>query len=79
MLEQRPQQIRLLGREIQIGCGQPVELADRIPRGNRLEPGGQRLDRLPVDRQDQPVEVAELVVDAADRAVGGFGDITNLQ
>ncbi len=79
MLEQRAQQIGVIGRERQVGLGQAVELADRVFGGNRDQPVGQGPNRLPIDRQDQAVEVAELVIDAPDRAVGGLRDIPNLQ
>ncbi|MEY9669880.1 hypothetical protein ABIE80_008588 [Bradyrhizobium diazoefficiens] len=79
MLEQRTQQIRVLRKEFEIGLGKPVELADRILGRNPRKPRCERLNGLPIDGQDHPVEVAELVIDAADRAAGGFGDVTNLQ
>ena len=47
VLEQRPQQIGVLGREIEIGRGQPVELAERIVLGNRHEAGGQAPEPSP--------------------------------
>ena len=64
VLEQRAQQIGVLGREIEIGRGQPVELADRVVLGNARRAGRSGLNRLPVHRQDHPVEVAELIIDA---------------
>ena len=79
MLEQRAQQIGVLGEEVEIGLGEPIELPHRVFGRNPAEPHRQRLDRLPIDRQDHPVEVAELVIDAADGAAGGLGHVSNLQ
>ena len=47
--------------------------------GNRDKARRQPLHRLPVHGQDQPVEIAELIIDAADRAVGGLRHVSNLQ
>ena len=79
VLEQRAQQIGVLAGEAEIGVREPVELAQGILGRDGLEPRGQGLNGLPVHGQDQAVEVAELVIDAADGAAGGLGDITNLQ
>lgn len=79
VLEQRTQQIGVLGGEAEIGVGKPVQLAQRIVGRNRLEPRGQGVNGLPVHGQDQAVEVAELIIDTADGAAGGLGDITNLE
>ena len=79
VFEQRPQQVGVLAGEGEVGFGRPMELAERVTFRNCNQPGGQRLHRLPVYRQDQAVEVAELIIDAADRTIGGFGAITNFK
>ncbi|MGY4373261.1 hypothetical protein ACVWZ3_000900 [Bradyrhizobium sp. i1.3.6] len=79
MLEQRAQQVCVLGEKFEIGRGQPVELANGIFPRDLAKPHRERLNRLPIDRQDHPVEVAELVIDAAHRAAGSLRNVTNLQ
>jgi hypothetical protein len=69
----------MLGGEIEIGRGEPMEVADRVLGRHLSQAGRHRLDRLPVHRQDQAVEVAKLVIDAPDGAVGGLRYIPNLQ
>ncbi len=79
VLEQRPQKVRVHRGELQIGRGQALQLPDRVIGGDGDQPGGQRLDSLTVHGEDQAVEVAKLIIDASDGALGGVGDITNLQ
>ena len=43
MLEQRAQQVCVLGEEFEIGLGQPVELANGVLRRNLAKPHRQRL------------------------------------
>jgi len=56
-----------------------MQLGDRVLGRNGDEAGGQGLHGLAIHGQDQAVEVAKLVIDAADGAAGSLGDIANLQ
>lgn len=79
MLEQGAQQIGVPSKEVEIGRGKPMELANGILGRNAAKPRREGLNRLPIDGQDHPVEVAELVIDAANRTADSIRNVPNLQ